>query len=58
MDLGTHAAFIWISYGAVALVLAALVVWLVMDGRQQRRLLDSLETRGVTRGAHKPVRHE
>lgn len=49
MDLGPHAAFIWGSYGAVALVIASLFAWLIWDGRRQRRLLDDLERRGVRR---------
>jgi heme exporter protein D len=49
MDLGPHAAFVWASYGAVAVVLSLLVVWLVLDGRRQQRLIDELETRGVRR---------
>jgi heme exporter protein D len=48
-DLGPHAAYIWASYGVVALVLAALAAWLVVDGRQQQRLLDELDARGVRR---------
>ena len=49
MELGPHAAFIWASYGTVALVVSALVVWLVSDGRRQQRLIDELEARGVQR---------
>lgn len=49
MDLGPHAAFIWGSYGAVAVVIVALVAWLISDGRRQRRLLEDLERRGVRR---------
>ena len=49
MDLGPHAAFIWASYAVVALVLAALAAWLVLDGRRQQRLIDELEARGVRR---------
>ncbi len=49
MDLGPHAAFIWASYGAVAVVLVLLVAWLLWDGQRQRRLLDELEARGVRR---------
>jgi heme exporter protein D len=48
-DLGPHAAYIWASYAIVALVLAALAAWLVADGRQQQRLLDELDARGVKR---------
>jgi heme exporter protein D len=48
-DLGPHAAYIWASYAVVAVVLAGLVAWLVADGRQQQRLLDGLDARGVKR---------
>jgi heme exporter protein D len=51
MDLGPHAAFIWGSYAAVAIVVALLVSWLLWDGRRQRRLLADLENRGVRRRA-------
>jgi heme exporter protein D len=49
LDLGPHALYIWASYAVVALVLAGLVAWLVLDGRQQRRLLDELDARGIRR---------
>ena len=49
MDLGPHAAFIWAAYATVAVVLAALVGSLVLDGRRQRQLVDELEARGVRR---------
>jgi heme exporter protein D len=49
LDLGPHAAYIWASYAIVAVVLAALAAWLVADGRQQQRLLDELDARGVKR---------
>jgi heme exporter protein D len=49
MDVGPHAAFIWASYATVAVVLAALVGWLILDGRRQQRLIDELESRGVRR---------
>jgi heme exporter protein D len=49
MELGPHAAFIWAAYGAVVLVLFALIAWLVLDGRRQQRLSDVLEARGVRR---------
>jgi heme exporter protein D len=49
MDLGPHAAFIWISYAAVGLVVAILVVWLIADGRRQAADLEKLERRGIKR---------
>jgi len=57
MDLGPHAAFIWLAYGATFAVLAALIAWLVVDGRKQRRLVDALEARGVRRGERGPSPH-
>jgi heme exporter protein D len=49
MDLGPHAGFIWAAYGVVAVVLTALVAWLVLDGRRQQQLVDELEARGIRR---------
>jgi heme exporter protein D len=49
MDLGPHAAFIWISYAATALVVSGLIAWLFADGRRQQAALDDLEARGVRR---------
>ena len=49
MDLGTHAGYVWASYAAVVLVIAALVAWLMADGRRQQRLIGALEGRGVRR---------
>jgi heme exporter protein D len=49
MDLGPHAAFIWISYAATALVVGGLIAWLAADGRRQRAALADLEARGVRR---------
>jgi len=49
MNLGPHAAYIWASYAVVAIVLAALIGWLVFDGRRQQTLLADLEARGARR---------
>lgn len=49
IDLGPHGAFIWAAYGAVVFVLAALTIWIVTDARRQRRILEDLESQGVTR---------
>lgn len=45
MNLGPHAAFILAAYGAAAVVLGALALWVTLDYRAQRRILDDLETR-------------
>jgi heme exporter protein D len=49
MALGPHAAFILVAYAVAALVIVALIVWVSIDHRAQRRLLADLERRGVTR---------
>ena len=49
LDLGEHARFIWGSYAAVAMGLAGLVVWLVLDGQRHARRLRELEARGLGR---------
>jgi heme exporter protein D len=49
MDLGPHAAFIWISYAAVAAVVAGLIAWLIADGKKQAADFEALEKRGVKR---------
>ena len=48
-DLGRHAEFIWLSYGAVAIVAVGIVAWLWLEGRRQALLLADLEARGVRR---------
>lgn len=48
-DMGPHAAFIWASYGIETGVLAALVGWLILDGRRQAAQLAALEMRGAGR---------
>jgi len=45
MDLGPHAAYIWSAYAVVAVTLAALIGWLIIDGRRQRRVIDEIEAR-------------
>jgi heme exporter protein D len=51
MDLGSHAAFIWISYLVVAVTIAFLIAWLIADGKKQAAELNSLERRGIKRRA-------
>jgi heme exporter protein D len=49
IDLGPHAAFIWAAYGVVTLVLAGLIAWLILDGREQERRLNDFAARGIKR---------
>ena len=49
MALGAHAAFIIAAYGLALGVIAALIAWVVVDYRRQRRILADLERRGITR---------
>jgi len=49
MNLGPYAAFIVGAYGAAALIVTAMVAWVVIDHRRQARALAELEKRGVTR---------
>jgi heme exporter protein D len=49
MNLGPHAAFIIASYAAATAVVAALIAWVLVDFRAQRRALGDLEAHGVTR---------
>ena len=47
--LGPYATFIVTSYGLVAAVVAALIVWVIADYRRQTARLHDLEASGVTR---------
>ena len=47
MELGQHAVYIWSAYGVVVVTLAALIGWLVADGRRQQRLIEDIEARGL-----------
>lgn len=51
MDLGPHAAFIWLAYASVAVTVAGLIMWLIADGHRQQADLDALERDGVRRRA-------
>jgi heme exporter protein D len=49
MDLGPHADFILAAYGITVLVLIALIGWIALDYRAQRRRVAELESQGITR---------
>ncbi|MGL5363609.1 MAG: heme exporter protein CcmD [Bosea sp. (in: a-proteobacteria)] len=48
-NLGPHAAFILLSYGAALLIIGGLVLSVMADHRAQKRRLAELEARGITR---------
>ncbi|HTS39051.1 MAG TPA: heme exporter protein CcmD [Xanthobacteraceae bacterium] len=56
MNLGPHAAFIEIAYAAAAIIIIALIAWIALDYRAQRRNLSGLEARGVTRRSERASR--
>ena len=49
VDLGPHAGFIVSAYGFAALIVSAMIIWIVVDHRRQTRSLAELEARGITR---------
>ena len=49
MNLGPHAAFIMSAYVVAIAIVAGLIVWVVLDRRQLTRMLDALESQGLTR---------
>jgi len=49
MDLGPHADFIIIAYAVAAAIVAALVAWVLIDFRAQKRVLADLEAQGTGR---------
>ena len=55
LDLGRHAEFIWLSYGSAAVVIGALIVWLIIEGRRYARALDALEAQGIRRRSAEPA---
>ena len=54
-NLGPHAAFIAAAYAVAALVVAALIGWVALDHRAQRRKLASLEAHGVKRRSDRSI---
>ena len=55
MDLGQHATFIVAAYTTAVVVIAALIAWVMLDHRTQKRTLGDLEARGVTRRSDRAV---
>jgi heme exporter protein D len=55
MDFGPHAGFILAAYAIATIVIAALIAWVAVDYRLQRRILVDMEARGVTRRSQRPT---
>ncbi len=49
MNLGPHSGFIIAAYAMAAVTIAALVAWVWLDYRTQKRTLAEFEARGVMR---------
>jgi heme exporter protein D len=49
VNLGPYADFILAAYAVAAVIICALIAWVLLDHRAQRRKLADLEARGVTR---------
>ena len=49
MDLGPYAAFILGAYAVAFITIGALIAWVALDYRAQKRILDEFEMRGVVR---------
>ncbi len=54
METINHLPFIVGSYAAAFVVVGALVAWVMLDFRAQRRALADLELRGLTRRSASP----
>ncbi len=57
MTLASHSDFIFAAYGAAAIVLGALVLWVMLESRALKRTLAGFEGEGVTRRSH-PARSQ
>ncbi|MGJ4858651.1 heme exporter protein CcmD [Labrys sp. La1] len=49
MDLGPHWAFIAWAYGLAAIVIVALIAWVMLDHKAQHKTLAELESQGLRR---------
>jgi heme exporter protein D len=50
VNLGAHAGFIVAAYAVALAVVGALIAWIMIDYRAQRRALVELERRSAGRG--------
>jgi heme exporter protein D len=49
MQATAHIGFIVAAYGAGIVVIVALIAWVMVDHRMQRRILAELESKGIAR---------
>jgi len=49
LNLGPHASFIVAAYAVAVAVIVLLIGWVAFDHRAQRRSLEKLEARGISR---------
>lgn len=47
--LGPHANFILLAYAMAAAVVLVLVIWVVADYRMQKRAMEAMEAKGISR---------
>jgi heme exporter protein D len=48
-ELTYHGGFILAAYAVTVLILAGMFLWIILDGRAQKRRLAELEARGIRR---------
>lgn len=53
MDLGNHGGFILAAYLVAVMVIAALIGWIVLEGRALKKQMADLEARGIRRRSAK-----
>ena len=56
MTLISHADFIYAAYGAAAVILSLLCLWVILDYRSLQRTLAEFEDEGVTRRSDQAAR--
>jgi heme exporter protein D len=56
MNLGQHAAFIVGAYAAAIAIVALLAAWVMIDRWRLGRVLDELESMGVTRRSEREAK--
>ncbi len=58
MQAPAHIGFITAAYAAGVVVIVALIAWVVLDYRLQRRILAELESKGISRRSAREIPNE